>query len=559
MAFANWNTALPVTPALTDPRRASWTPVLRKAYFPGEGPLRILVLGDSRATSPTGAGRYLHAALQGYSHALFGNTPATIWSKNTTGGNVAHSFMVATSYNTGGVGTPTKLTKAKLLPGQIALSAHSFGGGEYTDGAGTWGTPSFSYMFKPSNQQGAPFYPNRNIGSTSAPTWFNYTTDQVYIDVMMGTFSGAIPVQYDVMRTNTTSRYDGGAFPNSFANGEWSDLDAAEGYVVKTLGPYTLGGFAGLQLRLKGKTGRAGTFVHLGTRVRMATKTTGIEWIFSGCGGYKATDITTNHTAMGPMLRTMNPDIIMVLVDTNDIHSGAGISAATFKTNLMALLASLRASSAAGLGREVPIVLPSGCYRYDETSASKDAFKTEWDQVPGVMEEIANTLPMTMHINLRKITEYMGFNATNTDMGGSRPVGASFVGDFPGASSATAGQFGYFTKTNLSSTSFIAAPLWKALNNTDTWTATDQNGWPTSENNGAKAYSAFQDWYMYRWWVSDGFHTVTNTAGTYTITSEDAVHLSPEACWTIAPLILFNIFGLYGGSCFFAGPAGSSR
>jgi len=557
MAFTNWNSVNPINPALGDPRRSAWIPVLRKATSAAEGPLRILVIGDSRATSPTGAGRYLHYALQSFSHALFGNTPATIWTQNVTGGNTAHAFMAAMSYSSGAVATPTKLPKASFMPGHLASSAHSFCGAEFTDGAGTWGTPSFSYTFKPSNQQGAQMFPNRNISSTAAPTWFDYVNDQVYFDVALGTFSGAIPVQYDVMRTNTTARFDGSSFPAAFASGEWTDLNAATGYVVKTLGPYTLNTSAGLQLRLKGKTGSAGTFVHLGTRVRIATKRTGIEWVFSGCGGYKVSDITETHTGMGAYLRTINPDIICIIADTNDIHSGAGISAATYKSNLATLITTLRSSTTAGLGRDVPVIIPTGCYRYDETSGSAATYKTEWDQVPGAVDELASALPLVMHINLRRITEYLGFNSTNTDMGASRPVGSSFVGDFSVPTSATAGQFGYFTKTNRSATSFIAADLWKALNNTDTWSSTNQDGWPTSENNGAKAYSAFQDWYRFRWWVSDGHHSITNTAGTYSITSEDAVHLSPEACWTIAPMLLFGIFGIFGGTSFFPGPLGS--
>ena len=558
MAFPNWNTVAPVNPSFLDPRRAKWVPILRKAIDPNEGPLNILVEGDSRATSPGGAGRYLQYCLQSFSHALFGNTPATIWTHSVTGGNTAHAFMAAMSYNYGAVGTPTKLPKADFRPGLLALSSNSFVGAEFNDGAGTWGTPSFAYTFKPSNQQGAMMYPNRNLGSVASPTWFDYTNDQVYFDVQMGTFNGSVPVQYDIMRTNTAARFDGSAFPAALDTGEWTDLSTGStGFVTKTLGPYTLGGSAGLQLRLKGKTGSAGSFVHLGTRVRMASKRTGINWMFSGVGGYKCSDMTSTHTTAGASRRSQNPDMVVVIIDTNDIHSGAGIAATTFKTNLLAYLASLR-DGTSGFGRDIPIVLLSGCYRYDELSGSAATFKTEWDQVAGVMDEIASTYPMVMHINLRRITEYLGFNSTNTDMGGSRPVGATFVGDFsPVVGSATAGQFGAFRKTAVTATTFLDAQLWKALNTTDTWTATEQSAWPTAESNGAKAYSAFQDWYLFRWWVSDGYHSLTNTAGTYTITAEDAVHLSPEACWTIAPLILFNIFGFPATPAWYAGPLGA--
>lgn len=124
--------------------------------------------------------------------------------------------------------------------------------------------------------------------------------------------------------------------------------------------------------------------------------------------GYRAEHWTLNHASANTFLAACGIDVWMICMGVNDAIS-AGQSTTTFKSNVLAMMAILRAASPGSR-----FVLRVDPYLYTLSTANNAIYS----EYAGVLKEIADADQRVLVINTRRRLDMLGHNATNESVAG---------------------------------------------------------------------------------------------------------------------------------------------
>lgn len=370
-------------------RRAAFDAIIRAAYT---RTVNVAVIGDSQETLFGGNGEGYISWLNMFAASHFGNLPSTLWVGPTSaGGGQPGGTFGSFSTNGGGSSIGTGgLTSAMFPPGYGGCYAYD----STHNGA--------LYLLAHGNERAGRAY------AANYSNCFN-PADSIVLDViaMRRNITGG-QVRCLVSPQNSDS---GAYFQPTVATLNSTDalLDSAGTPEARLLT------FTGLsrnslnyhQVYLKG-TGASGTTTAIaGARFRNVTNPAGMVFHSFSQGGYRCDSWTASHAQAYTFLRACSIDIFMITLGVNDMI-GAGQSPATYKTNLLALIAILRQAN------------PSAKFvlRVEPYQSYTNGFGSNFDQLAGVHKEIVDADYSCILINTRRRMHILGQSATNEDATG---------------------------------------------------------------------------------------------------------------------------------------------
>jgi len=367
----------------------------KHAYDPNRGkPVRCLVLGDSQETSVGGAGIHYAPSLQHAACMMYGNHPETTFLQLGTARKNPGAYPGAMAVQANG---GTQLATTNLPPG-VTDSGRDF-----------TSSHTNNFVLQPDWFSVAPRL------MLSGADWWDKANAQVDIDIFALTRPSASgQIAYYIIRQSLPEATSGGS---QIASGTTTMDLVSDTLSMKsqTVGPFTFSSSAYLRFNCNGSSATACRFA--GVRFRNRTDTTGISFTFFSAGGKKIEDLEIDHPDCGPFLRGLEFDFVLRPMGTNDAYSGAGYTAAEWKAMVLADIAFIRTI----LQRpDIPIIYPMDDYRLGGT-AGQDA---EYDQYPGVMDEIEQEVPNVWGINVRRATQRGNFGPTNLSLSGLTDRGA---------------------------------------------------------------------------------------------------------------------------------------
>lgn len=148
-----------------------------------------------------------------------------------------------------------------------------------------------------------------------------------------------------------------------------------------------------------------GTAIVLGARWEHPTTHHGLVFQPVSKGGYQANSVMAFHSQCGPMLNMLGPSAGLIFFGANDF--GNDVTAAQFKIDVQNLINGMRAT----LGDPTfPFMLCSDVYRTGLTTGQKN----EQDQSAGVLSELAQANINCVFLNVARATVEIGLNEGNT-------------------------------------------------------------------------------------------------------------------------------------------------
>lgn len=346
--------------------------------------VRVGVCGDSQETY-TANGHVWFEWINALAAATFGNLPETpLYGPSSAGGGAPPAFLVSQSNagGTGAIGTGG-LTQA-MFPPQITPTLHD----SVTLGA--------LYMLGHDNPQGAR-YAGLNFSAMFDPT-------SVGIDViaMRRNIDGG-QVRVEVRPQNSSA--------TAYHQPIVQTFDSTDPVLATAGTPEArLISFSGLnrnsltyhQVQVRG-TGTTGVFTAIAAvRFKNLANPAGVVFSSMSAGGYRADNWPTTHGSADTFLRACGYDVFMIGMGINDAI-GAGLSPATFKANILNMMAILRAANA-----NARFVL-----RVDTHLYSTSGYMADFNQYAGVLKEIADTDQRVLVLNTRRRMDLLGHNDTN--------------------------------------------------------------------------------------------------------------------------------------------------
>lgn len=385
---------------------------------------KLMVIGDSTLSAYPNANCVMYSQMVSAFGSIYQNVPALTHLDSFTQNHGANPFGIRSIYdNTGGVAAPYDSDASHYGTAPITYLPPGCRPAGYRSDTSL----GIFHSMLASNIQGDADATNRYTRLLFRPnaSWGIQDALGIKIHAVQGTSSGEM--QYKVIASDGVGAWALGVsdFGSPIISGTTSLTLEGSGNLIKTLdlGSITLGANAtNVAVKLDGSDATKYTNV-LGATFYNATNTAGVHIIpFSVSGSStaywanNAPNCDVNLDAFG------TPDAVWIQYGLND--ASASISAATFKTQLQAIAARLRAKFPACL-----IIYVAPYYRTGLSGGQQ----TEYDQYPGALAEIvaADTGP-SVAVNLRNIAYRIGFNATTyaswtTDGLHPNPIGAKIM------------------------------------------------------------------------------------------------------------------------------------
>lgn len=117
-------------------------------------------------------------------------------------------------------------------------------------------------------------------------------------------------------------------------------------------------------------------------------------------GGYRCIDYYGGHPGADRLVSLFNPSVIMINYGAND--GGQGFTPQQFYNNMYTLITTLRSH----IG-QVPIILFGDPYRFNSP------YESNLNQYAGVEQSLSYDLPDVCFVNSRRLTDRVGWNASN--------------------------------------------------------------------------------------------------------------------------------------------------
>lgn len=354
--------------------------------------VNAIMLGDSQETSPGGRGLIYIPRLQAEFWNHYGNAPATAWIPmgRSTGGVPPADWLVRTSIAAPGV-SASRLPFAFLPPDANAITTSTTLGNNANNNQRYGNLVGLQHDCA-----------NVDAGAGLAGLAEYFTrSNQIALDIMAATnaSSGEVRIRVTPAPTSTPNYF----VPTIATYTTTMQLEQAGEPELRTerVGPFTTWNAAGyLQVEISGSDPSKLTDVVAARFVDLADPR-GWSITSLSAGGYRATTVLANHSASGPYLAMLDPDVAILTYGANE--SGNSVTPAQYRAGIESLIAFVRASTRADL----PIVLIADPYRAGIPSPMADNL----DRYPGACYEIAQSDPLVLALNSRRVLDAQGWNA----------------------------------------------------------------------------------------------------------------------------------------------------
>lgn len=184
--------------------------------------------------------------------------------------------------------------------------------------------------------------------------------------------------------------------------------NAAGGYASGEVGPLPWNGLARQQLVVTGSDANGAEF--FGARFRNASRPGGIVFDSFSLSGYTAVSVANNHADAGPQLAAYGPwDAVAFHYGVNDSSAGVGVTAAQFRDNVAALIATMR--GAAWLNdSDMKFILFCDPYRLGNTSQQQAQHALQF----AALAELAEDDDKVMVVNSTKwLSDRLGWSSSS--------------------------------------------------------------------------------------------------------------------------------------------------
>jgi lysophospholipase L1-like esterase len=350
--------------------------------------VRIALFGDSQETSPGGAGnRYIPLL----NHELFKHF-----------GKVGESF-VAPSFNSFGGGLPPAEWLLQGSPG----SSNGTLPGTLTASQRLPGLSSRIYTNSAFGQNTLLDTTNANLANDTeiptSPLWDS--GDDIYATIFGVTSPGSEEFAWRASPTDGNLNF---FLPNSQAGVTAMGLDAPAGQIVsQAIGPLPQNDLLKQQLIVAGSGSNGSELA--GVRFTNASTPGGVSIQDFAAGGYTTTSFLNNHSDAGPMLKAIGSwDAILIHTGANDAYSGLGRTAQQHQDDVSTIIATIRGPDWLNDPNQKFIVVTDP-YRVSGNPLQD----LQFDQYAGAIAELAENDEYLMAVNSRRLTEELGWNASN--------------------------------------------------------------------------------------------------------------------------------------------------
>lgn len=375
-----------------------WDLFYRAAWDTSRGrPVRGLILGDSQEADVGGAGIHFAPALQQAACLFYGNQPETTFLKLGTARKNPGAYPGVCAVQAGG-GTQN-ITSDYLPPG-------------ITDsGRDTTSAHTNNFILQPDWFSASP-----RLGIAGGD-WWDKANAQVMTDVFALTRPSVSGQMTWYMIRNASAEATSGGTQIDTGTTSMDLVSDTLSMKTQTLGPHTFSSSNYLRIQLDGSHA-VNPCRFAGVRFRNATDTHGMSFTFCSDGGKMIRDAKIDHPNMGAFLRGLGFDFVVRPMGTNDAYGGAGYTAAQWKSQILEDAAFLRSDVFQDPG--FPIVYLMDDYRLGGT-AGQD---TEYDQYPGVIDEVEQLIGNVAGVNVRRGTQRAGFAPSTLSLSGLTSRGA---------------------------------------------------------------------------------------------------------------------------------------
>jgi len=166
------------------------------------------------------------------------------------------------------------------------------------------------------------------------------------------------------------------------------------------IGPLAFNGRDYMQVELYGS--RADKFTDIvGARFVSSADRRGWAITSFASGGYQTQHVLESHADCGPILASLEPDVVFLAFGANDF--GNGQTPTAFRTNTLTLIEFIRDA----VGFDIPVILLADPDR--EFAGSPSGSGASMDQLPGVLYDIATNLANVCSVNSRLLTHQYGW------------------------------------------------------------------------------------------------------------------------------------------------------
>lgn len=369
-----------------------WDLFFRLPYDANRGrPVRAMILGDSQETDVGGAGIHFAPSLAQAACIFYGNHPETTFLKLGTARKNPGAYPGACAVQAGG-GTQN-ITSDYLPPG-------------VTDsGRDTLSSHTNNFILQPDWFSVAP-----RLGIAGGDWW-----DKANASILTDVFALTRPsvsgqMTYYVIRQSLPEGTSGGSQIDSGTTAMDLVSDTLS-MKSQTIGPHTFSSSPYLRIQFDGSHA-SNPCRFAGVRFRNATDTRGMSFTFFSDGGKMIRDAQIDHPNMGAFIRGLGFDFVIRPMGTNDAYSGSGYTAAEWKAQILADAAWLR--SEVFQDPTFPIIYLMDDYRLGGTAGQN----TQYDQYPGVIDEVELLIGNVAGVNLRRGTQRSGFGPSTLDLTG---------------------------------------------------------------------------------------------------------------------------------------------
>jgi len=355
------------------------------------GTVNAIILGDSQETSPGGQGLIYIPRLQSEFWNRFGNAPTTAWIPlgRSTGGSLPADWLVRGSTAAPGV-SASRLPLGFLPPDANAISTST------TFGNNANNNQRYGNLLGLQHDCANVAF---GAGLAGQAEYFTRSS-QIALDIMAATneSSGEVRLRVTPAPTATPNYF----LPTIATYTTSMQLEQPGPPVlrIQRVGPFSTWNGAGyLQVEISGSDPAKLTDVVAARFVDLADPR-GWSITSLSAGGYRATSVASNHGNSGLYLAMLDPDVAILTYGANE--SGNSVTPAEYRAGIESLIAFVRSATRADL----PIVLIADPYRAGIPSALADNL----DRYPGACYEIAQSDPLVLALNSRRVLDAQGWN-----------------------------------------------------------------------------------------------------------------------------------------------------
>ncbi len=358
--------------------------------------VNAIILGDSQETSPGGRGTVYIPRLQAEFWSRYGNAPTTAWipmGRSTGGGLPPADWLVRTSIAAPGV-SASRLPPAFLPPDANGITTSTTFGNNISNNQRYGNLVGLRHDCADVDA---------GAGLAGQAEYFT-RSNQIALDIMAATnaSSGEVFVRVTPAPTSVPNYF----LPTiaTFTTSMGLEQPGEAILRVQRIGPFTSWNGAGyLQVEISGTDPSKLTDVVAARFVDLAD-TRGWSITSLSAGGYRATSVPANHSACGPYLAMLDPDVAILTYGANE--SGNSVTPAQYRAGIESLIAFVRASTR----QDLPIILIADPYRGNIPPGLAENL----DRYPNACYEIAQSDPLVLALNSRRVLDAQGWNAAGS-------------------------------------------------------------------------------------------------------------------------------------------------